>query len=66
MQNCNELTELIEQAAAEQTESQDGACIAEDDLPLVLDFIVESGEHVETAEANVLDLERQTIRALCC
>jgi two-component system chemotaxis sensor kinase CheA len=31
--------------------------IAQDDIPLVLDFIAEANEHIETAEASVLELE---------
>jgi two-component system chemotaxis sensor kinase CheA len=31
--------------------------ISEEDAPLVLDFITESGEHVETAESALLELE---------
>ncbi len=31
--------------------------IPEDDIPLVLDFITESGEHIESAEAALLELE---------
>ncbi len=31
--------------------------IPEDDVPLVLDFITESGEHIESAEAALLELE---------
>jgi len=31
--------------------------VPEDDVPLVLDFITESGEHIESAEAALLELE---------
>lgn len=34
-----------------------GVTIAEDDVPLVLDFIAESCEHIEAAEAGLLELE---------
>jgi len=44
--------------AAESPEDADAAvCIAEDDVPLVLDFIAESTEHLENAEAGLLELE---------
>jgi len=33
--------------------------ISEEDAPLVLDFITESGEHVETAESALLELENR-------
>ena len=35
-----------EQVAEVQAESQDGVCIPEDDVALVLDFIAESNEHL--------------------
>ncbi|HPD46266.1 MAG TPA: chemotaxis protein CheA [Anaerohalosphaeraceae bacterium] len=37
--------------------SQGGTVIPEDDVPLVMDFIAESQEHLETAEAGLLELE---------
>jgi len=39
--------------------SQAGVVIAEDDIPLVLDFINESLEHIESAEAGLLELEEK-------
>ena len=36
---------------------QDCIVIAEDDVPLILDFINESFEHIESAEAGLLELE---------
>jgi two-component system chemotaxis sensor kinase CheA len=46
---------------AEQTEAvispSEGVKVAEDDVPLVLDFIAESCEHIEAAEAGLLALE---------
>ena len=38
-------------------EPQQAFVIPEDDIPLVLDFITESGEHIESAEAGLLELE---------
>jgi len=34
--------------------------ISEEDAPLVLDFIAEASEHIETAESALLELENQT------
>jgi len=39
-----------------EAESQPSV-VSEDDVPLVLDFITESGEHIESAEAGLLELE---------
>ena len=39
------------------TEPQQTFVIPEDDIPLVLDFITESTEHLESAEAALLELE---------
>ena len=45
-------------AASEAAPAQpEGTVISEDDAPLVLDFIAESNEHIESAEAGLLDLE---------
>ena len=38
-------------------EPQQAFVIPEDDIPLVLDFITESTEHIESAEAGLLELE---------
>jgi len=43
--------------ATVETAPQQAAVIAEDDVPLILDFIAESGEHIESAEAGLLELE---------
>lgn len=40
-----------------EPEAEPGECIAEDDVELVLDFIAESNEHLEAAEAGLLELE---------
>ncbi|MHC4195586.1 MAG: chemotaxis protein CheA [Planctomycetota bacterium] len=71
MQNDRELIKPIEEAApADNSQSsqkdlpsnsefevQQDMVIPEDDLPLVLDFITESAEHIESAEAGLLELE---------
>jgi two-component system chemotaxis sensor kinase CheA len=71
MQNDRELIKTIEDAAPAdnsqssqkdlppnaESEVQQDMVIAEDDLPLVLDFITESAEHIESAEAGLLELE---------
>jgi two-component system chemotaxis sensor kinase CheA len=51
----------VEEAAEAETgaESSGGMCIAEDDVALVLDFVAESSEHLETAEAGLLELENK-------
>jgi two-component system chemotaxis sensor kinase CheA len=40
-----------------ETVSQEAAVICEEDVPLILDFITESDEHIESAEAGLLELE---------
>ncbi len=52
-------SEGTETPTAETTEDQpqQASSIDEDDVPLVLDFIAESNEHIEAAEAALLDLE---------
>ncbi len=40
-----------------ETVPQEAAVILEEDVPLVLDFITESNEHIESAEAGLLELE---------
>ncbi|MHC4754472.1 MAG: chemotaxis protein CheA [Planctomycetota bacterium] len=42
-----------------ETESQQ-TCIPEEDVPLVLDFITESNEHIESSEAGLLELETKS------
>ena len=56
-----EVEEAVEAEAATEAEveSSGGTCIAADDVSLVLDFIAESGEHLETAEAGLLELENK-------
>ncbi len=51
--------ESDEQDSAESAEAspQEAVVIAEDDVPLVLDFLAEANEHIEAAEAGLLDLE---------
>lgn len=44
-------------AAADATTVAISMTFSEDDLPLIIDFINESKEHLETAEAGLLDLE---------
>jgi len=50
--------EETETTAAEiaKAESQQSP-VSEEDVPLVLDFITESGEHIESAEVGLLELE---------
>ena len=36
-----------------------GTFISEDDAPLVVDFIAEAGEHLESSEAGLLELEEE-------
>jgi len=52
-------SEKTETTAAENTQaqSQQPCIISEEDVPLVLDFITESGEHIESAETGLLELE---------
>ena len=71
MQDNNKPIGLIEQASegtepeeagtttAEnvETESRQPCIISEEDVPLVLDFITESNEHIESAEAGLLEME---------
>lgn len=42
-----------------ETGAQADMCISEDDVPLILDFISESAEHIESAEAALLKLETE-------
>ncbi|MFH1716323.1 MAG: chemotaxis protein CheA [Planctomycetota bacterium] len=58
------VAQVSESAVAPDPEQTQGAApeeaetvIPEDDLPLVLDFIAEAYEHIESAEAGLLDLE---------
>lgn len=47
----------VEAESAQESEAPAGTVIDEDDIPLVQDFIAESNEHIESAEAGLLDLE---------
>ena len=46
-----------EQDSAPDAAPQEATVIAEDDVPLVLDFVAEANEHIEAAEAGLLELE---------
>ncbi|MBW8016763.1 MAG: chemotaxis protein CheA [Planctomycetes bacterium] len=48
-----DVEEPVDEAAAEVDE----LIIPEEDAPMVLDFIAEAGEHIEAAEAGLLELE---------
>jgi len=50
-----------ESITAENAEAElQPSVVSEDDVPLVLDFITESGEHIESAEAGLLELETKS------
>ena len=63
----DQLCSETEQAAAEIAEQEsaesavaaphEAVIIAEDDVPLVLDFLAEANEHIESSEAGLLELE---------
>jgi two-component system chemotaxis sensor kinase CheA len=42
-----------------ETAPQEATVIVEEDVPLVLDFIAEANEHIESAEAGLLELENK-------
>ena len=42
-----------------EIESQKSHVVSDEDVPLILDFITESGEHIESAEAGLLELENK-------
>ncbi|UCD52938.1 MAG: chemotaxis protein CheA [Phycisphaerales bacterium] len=46
-------------AAEESAPAAEEVTISEEDAPLVLDFIMEANEHIETAESALLELENQ-------
>lgn len=46
-----------EQSADVETASQEATVISEQDVAFILDFITEAGEHIESAEAGLLELE---------
>ncbi len=52
----SECTE-VESKNTDETASQDSFVVSDEDVPLILDFIAESGEHIESAEAGLLELE---------
>ncbi len=70
-QLCNKIMDSDEdsehsaEAAAPESENsaenrgQEGMVIPDDDVALVMDFIAESQEHLETAEAGLLELENK-------
>ena len=52
-----EFTEVKDQTADAAADVLSETRIEEDDIPLVQDFIAESNEHIESAEAGLLELE---------
>ena len=55
-----EMQRLLDEAANDKTKPAEPAVEAvfsEDDIPLIQDFITESNEHIESAEAALLELE---------
>ena len=48
-----------ETVGAEVDSSLEETVVSEDDIPLVLDFIAESKEHIEASEAGLLELENK-------
>ena len=56
-----QMQQLLEDAASDKTEpdnsTAEATAIAEEDIPLIQDFIAESREHIEAAEAALLELE---------
>lgn len=54
-------SEHVKENSEEILEStqQESMTFPEDDVPLILDFIAESGEHIESAEAGLLELENK-------
>lgn len=46
-----------EDTCIDEAPSTEAVCIDEDDAPLVLDFITEASEHIESSEAGLLELE---------
>ncbi|MHC4526911.1 MAG: chemotaxis protein CheA [Planctomycetota bacterium] len=45
--------------ADEQVDASSALTVVEEDIPLVLDFVAEAGEHIESAEAALLELENK-------
>ncbi len=54
------LLQQIDKVTADTAPASDGGAetFVEDDFPLIIDFIAESREHLENAEASLLDIER--------
>jgi two-component system chemotaxis sensor kinase CheA len=60
-------TQLVSDSGRANNKSEDTVepalretvAIAEEDMPLVLDFVAEAGEHIESAEAGLLELENK-------
>ncbi len=52
-----QMQQLLEAAAAPQPAPVAAAAFGADDIPLIQDFIAESREHIESAEAALLELE---------
>ena len=49
-----------ESEKTDETESQKSHIVSDEDVPLILDFITESAEHIESAEAGLLELENKS------
>jgi two-component system chemotaxis sensor kinase CheA len=56
--HADKVVEEARSSESEEVQTQQTS-IAEEDVPLVLDFITESYEHIESAEAGLLALEAQ-------
>lgn len=57
----SQMQQLLESAAAPQAApaaAMSSSAFSEDDIPLIQDFIAESREHIESAEAALLELEK--------
>jgi two-component system chemotaxis sensor kinase CheA len=54
---ANSLAGQKDLPASYETDAQEDVVVSEEDMPLVLDFISEGGEHIESAEAALLELE---------
>lgn len=54
--NLKELGDLFD-TSNDQQDNSNVEMLSEDDLPLIDDFIVEAAEHIENAEAGLLELE---------
>lgn len=47
----------VEEDLTQTSDTPDGILIDKDDVPLILDFMAESKEHLESAEAGLLEME---------